>query len=342
MFAWWTNAGKESVDIDTAAVFLNKDLNPVAHCAYYSQKAVAGFLDDEWGDPGDKGDLLAIHSGDLVNGGPVNGDGVAEFLDIDKEACRAAGVKYVVLSVHAYTNENFCDLPNLKWGYMQREGSLDLGIKEHDAFRFNGQVFEPSTVECCVDINTHARQTIPAVYDVENETFLWMDEPIRGIDNDLTNAANPGFQEQLRLMMDYDSQGIRGSLAQLFSLHAMSRGEITEDIAEADTVFLLKDADPAALPVKEGAEVVTLRDFSRITSEFLAPPKPGSDSTEDPEREKEHLPEYPSEEEAASMEKADNEESCDVPETPFQSALGHAHFAEEEYGHIIGDDDFDR
>jgi hypothetical protein len=177
---------------------------------------------------------------------------------------------------------------------------------------------------------------------VENETFLWMDEPIRGIDNDLTNAANPGFQEQLKLMMDYDSQGIRGSLAQLFSLHAMSRGEIVEDIAEADTVFLLKDADSETLPVKEGADVVTLRDFSRITSEFLVPPKPGSDSTEDPEREREHLPHYPSEEDTASLKKADDEESYEVPETPFQSALGHARSAEEEYGHIIDDDNLDR
>ena len=261
IFSWWTNTEKDRVDIDTSVSFLDADCNPVAECAYYSEKA---YVDDDI-----EKDCIAVHSGDIVDGGSIDGNGAAEFVDIDKKLCQEANVRYVVMSVSSYCRQNFCDIPNLKWGYMERDGDLEELAYQPDVFKFNGEIYEPSTVESCVDINTKATQTIPAVYDIVTGQMIWLDQPIRDLSDQLKNTQNTEFREQMKLMIEYQDHSPRGNLYELFALHAQARGELVTDIHDADIIFSRKELDKDALGIAEETEVISTNDYSRIVSEFL-------------------------------------------------------------------------
>lgn len=315
-FVWWTNNGNERIDIDSSVVFLDDEMRQIENCSYFNTRADVSNAkahltkvkadvvrhhnpDDNIGKEIDDiinrmenlpDRFLAVHSGDYVDGGPEDGAGVAEYVDIDKNLCKEVGIRYVVMSVHAYTNEPFNEIPNLKWGFMQREGSLDMGVgREHhqecDAFSFNGQIYEPSTVECCVDINTKSTQTIPAIYDLEQDRFIWLDQPIRTFDEEIQNIYHSEFREQMKLLIEYQNQRCSGDLYQLFAFHALNRGELVNDIKDADIIFTKKDLDRAELGISEEVEIVSAHDYSKIVSEFLTIPEPNEQKLEELEYE---------------------------------------------------------
>lgn len=142
-FIGWQNQNREHIDIDTSAAFYDKDLNLITECAYYDQKAYVQ-KDDK------SRDLVAIHGGDITSA-PVFS---AEYMDIDKQKCREAGIKYMVLSVNSYSNVPYNKLDVVKFGFMQRQGSLDPNVWHDKWNEFNGQIFEPSTVEALIDLNS--------------------------------------------------------------------------------------------------------------------------------------------------------------------------------------------
>lgn len=71
-FVWWTNMENGSrVDLDLSAAIFDRKWNYLEHVSYTNLRS------DRY---------QACHSGDIVNGGPADGAGVCEFLDVDLDS----------------------------------------------------------------------------------------------------------------------------------------------------------------------------------------------------------------------------------------------------------------
>ncbi len=237
---WWTNGLKPGrtyddyenrIDIDQSCAFWDKDFQRVAEAAYYTNK---------------KNDFYTC-SGDITNGGPSDGNGVAEFIDIDKEKMKEAGVAYVTVAVNIFSGANtFDDMKNVAFSFQEREDP------------FLGKDYEPSAVETKIELNTKARAITTVMYDVEKDRFIWIEKELN---NSRTQYhALSGVAAQL---YNY-TQLERPQLYDLIKLHAESRGEIVDTPEEADIVFREERLD---LP--ENIKVISPYDAEVFVSEFL-------------------------------------------------------------------------
>ena len=150
-FIHWTNTGKdtedERVDIDLSATFYDRNWNYVSHISYTD-------LEDDY--------LGAYHSGDIVNGGPIDGPGAAEFIDIDIDSAKEVA-PYVVFQVYAYTEQTFKTLPNVRFGWMQREKPE------------SGEIFEPKTVDSVFGLSADSTAVIPVILNCRRRELIWCD-----------------------------------------------------------------------------------------------------------------------------------------------------------------------
>lgn len=219
-FVWWMN-GSDRTDIDLSAAMYGPQYEFIDTLAYYNLK-----------------NFGAHHSGDIVDAP----QGAAEFIDIDLTRCRAAGVRYVVMSLNSFSMQPYCNLPECFAGWMARQtpGS--------------GEIFEPKTVMNKVDLAADTRICLPAVFDLETRETLW---------TDIALSRHPSFQNNVlnnlsgvSLMLRAMTQLRKLDLYTLFDLHVRARGQRVEDRAEADAVF----------STDEG---ITPYDLDRISAEFM-------------------------------------------------------------------------
>lgn len=151
-FVWWTNPGDDSrLDIDLSASLYDEDFKYLTHCSYTNIKC------DDYG---------MYHSGDIVNGGDFEGEGVTESIDINIPDLGKTGCKYVVFSIHAFTNHLFSGLEHLKFGFME------LDNVSYD----NGVVIQPDKVNMLFNSTADANTIITVVYNVEDRTITWVDK----------------------------------------------------------------------------------------------------------------------------------------------------------------------
>ena len=102
-FIWWKNAKTNwRTDLDLSALLLDEHWQYVEHVSFTNLRSTK---------------TGSCHSGDIVNA-PA---GAAEYIDIDLQKAQKAGARYVVFSVHGFTVQNFCDLPECSFGWMERE-----------------------------------------------------------------------------------------------------------------------------------------------------------------------------------------------------------------------------
>ena len=261
-FIGWQNQNREHIDIDTSAAFYDKDLNLITECAYYDQKAYVQ-KDDK------SRDLVAIHGGDITSA-PVFS---AEYMDIDKQKCREAGIKYMVLSVNSYSNVPYNKLDVVKFGFMQRQGSLDPNVWHDKWNEFNGQIFEPSTVEALIDLNSESTATVPLIYDVEKDEFIWVDKPLER-ERGLQNIANVAYMNATEALIHRYTNNYTPSLGDLVAAYVYA-GKATEvsEPTEADMIFTMKPelyTENNEMPLQPDAKVVSTNDFDYIASELMA------------------------------------------------------------------------
>ena len=227
-FLWWKEgqAGEEQtgrVDLDLSATMYSGRWKYMKHISYTNLR------DNK---------LNCCHSGDITSAP----DGASEFIDLDIETLRAAGVRYVIGSVLSYTSTPFCDLPQCYVGWMSREQPN------------SGEIYEPATVDNKLDLASDSRISIPVVIDLEDKRFVWADLALRSIPNYQVN-----IESNQRGLVHYGvgiTTVVKPSLHELFSLHAQSRGELVQSAAEAETVFATQGT-------------VTPFDFGLIASEYL-------------------------------------------------------------------------
>lgn len=217
-FIWWTNdkdGGR--VDLDITAGFFSDTWEHQGHISYTNLTV------DE---------INACHSGDIVNGGSVEGDGVAEFIDIDVNSALDANIRFVVFQVYCFTRQKFSNLPNAAFGWMNREKAD------------SGEIFEPKTVKQKLDLCVPGVVSIPVIFDCLKKELIWCDMSLG--DNELVECCGRlssrcnNIENNLRGVAStcYSMVNIeKPNLYDLIYLHIKARGLRVDNKDEADIIF---------------------------------------------------------------------------------------------------------
>lgn len=200
-FIWWHD-GKERTDIDLSALALDENFQYRNTLAYYNLQELGGY-----------------HSGDITSA-PA---GASEFIDIDREAFLAQGVRYVLMVVNSYTEQPFCDLPECFAGVMTRE------------YPDSGEIYEPRTVLNKFDLTGNTKIAIPLILDLQTERVVWTDLALTKnpstINNVQSNLSSLGLLCQAMVQLQ------KPNLYDLFALHIDARGERVYNPEQAQTIF---------------------------------------------------------------------------------------------------------
>ncbi len=219
-FIWWTNEANSDdydcyskhgrVDIDLSACILDENFQYVSHVSYTNLR--------EHG--------IGYHSGDITDGGDVNGRGVAEFIDIDINGVMEQG-RYVCFQVYNYTCQHYASLPNCRFGWMERE---DMS---------SGEIFEPSTVEMSIKLMSDSNVAIPVIFDCKERRLVWLDMNL-SIDHIRMHRGGNNLESNLDgtsavcyAMMNLN----KPNLYDLITLNALARGEIVNKREDANIIF---------------------------------------------------------------------------------------------------------
>lgn len=219
-FIWWTNMDKcdlESyddgrVDIDLSAAIFDENWNYMEHVSYTNLKSAK---------------YKACHSGDIVNGGPVDGDGVSEFLDVDVDSVVRYGARYVVYQVYSYTGQTYADMPHAMFGWMER---ADVN---------SGEIYEPKMVEQKLDLTAGSMVCIPVIFDCVKREFIWCDMNmlLSGVH---MNTGGNNLESNLSgvTAVCYSMVNVKKPhLYDLIALNVMGRGVLVDNREDADIVF---------------------------------------------------------------------------------------------------------
>lgn len=219
-FIWWTNMDKcdfESydsgrIDIDLSAAIFDENWNYMEHVSYTNLKSEK---------------YKACHSGDIVNGGPVDGDGVSEFLDVDVDSVVIYGARYVVYQVYSYTGQTYADMPHAMFGWMER---ADVN---------SGEIYEPKMVEQKLDLTAGSKVCIPVIFDCVKREFIWcdMNMSLSGVH---MNTGGNNLESNLSgvTAVCYSMVNVKKPhLYDLIALNVMGRGVLVDNREDADIVF---------------------------------------------------------------------------------------------------------
>lgn len=216
-FIWWTNTDNTRnswdegrVDIDLSATIHDENWQYVDRVSYTQLRSAK---------------YRAYHSGDITNGGNVNGDGVAEFIDVEIDAVAKNAGRYIAFQVYSFTHQNFSTLPNCRFGWMERE---DVN---------SGEIFEPKTVEMKIDLTADSTVAIPVIFDCVERKFIWCDM-------NLQNASSRFYGNNLESNLHGVTATCYGlthlnkaNIYDLVMMNAIARGSIVTDRNEADIIF---------------------------------------------------------------------------------------------------------
>lgn len=215
-FIWWTNTKDNIIDVDLSVAVFADDWNCLEHVSYNNLES------DQFG---------ICHSGDIINGGPVDGEGVAEFIDLDIEKALSAGARYAVFNVYNFSNENFSKMEHAAFGFMTRSDMK------------SGEIFEPSMVKQRMDLASATTTCIPVIFDLKERVFVWCDmaltaDHVRAGFGGINVESNlPSVVVTCKAMVDIK----KPNLYDLFTFNAKARGVIIDNPDEADIRFGLDD-----------------------------------------------------------------------------------------------------
>lgn len=240
-FLWWNESGIDKggnsysigrTDLDLSCAVLDKSFNYVDHCSFTKKRATG-----------------MTHSGDITSAP----NGACEFLDIDFDRlpCNAA---YIALVVYAYTQQHFGDMPEAYLGWMARADGQ------------SGAIYDARTVRQKVDLTAAGQRVLVGYVDVARRQFVWAD---------LVLPARCGGFNAIETSIDMTcvlARGIvnpiRPNLGDLLTDHAKARGELVDNVQEADIVFS-SQLPTAGEPAKAGQQVVTAYDAERLIADYL-------------------------------------------------------------------------
>lgn len=224
-FIHWTNMDGEPsnswydtnrVDIDLSAAIFDEHWNYMEHVSYTNLRSKK---------------YKACHSGDITNGGPVNGEGVSEFLDVDIDSVVKYGARYVVYQVYNFTGQKYSDMPHAMFGWMNRE---DVS---------SGEIYEPKTVEQKMDLTSQSTVCIPVIFDCVKREVIWCDMNL-SLEGYHTHFGGNNVESNLSGVAA-TCYGIvnmsKPNLYDLVELHIRARGLRVDNKEEADIIFDVND-----------------------------------------------------------------------------------------------------
>jgi stress response protein SCP2 len=241
-FLWWNEQGVDKdgnrykidrTDLDLSCAVLDGSFNYIDNCSFTNLRT----------------DGLT-HSGDITSAP----NGACEFIDIDFENLPPQAA-YIGLLAYAYTRQDFADMPEAYLGWMARADGQ------------SGAIYDARTVRQKVDLTTSGQRVLVGYVDVARRQFVWADLVLP--------ARCSGFNA-VQTSTDMASMLARGivnpirpTLGVLLADHAMARGELVGNPADADIVFTSKLPGTVA-PTKEGQKVVTAYDAEVLIADYLA------------------------------------------------------------------------
>ncbi|OUM64728.1 hypothetical protein PIROE2DRAFT_53907 [Piromyces sp. E2] len=240
LFIWWTNTKKgERIDIDLSVMIYNENFENLGHVSFTE------LSDDKF---------QIYHSGDIVDGGDVDGDGAAEFIDFDPDQVVANGGRYIATSVISYCGYTFDKLENCKFGWMERES-----LKSNE-------LFEPKTVRQKLDLNVAKTSTTPVIFDCKTREIVWIDATLteKKCSVCIENSETP-----MNAILYYYLNPLKCNMFELLNLHIQARdGKLVgseEELSEGDIAFV------PYLPYKckNGVKYVRPTDLDIILSEYM-------------------------------------------------------------------------
>lgn len=215
-FIWWTNTKNDIIDVDLSVAVFADNWDCLEHVSYSNLKS------EKFG---------MYHSGDITNGGPVDGEGAAEFIDLDIDKALGAGARYAVFNVYNFSNELFSKMEHAAFGFMTRENME------------SGEIFEPSTVKQRMDLASATTTCIPVIFDLKERVFIWCDmaltaDHVRAGYGGINVESNlPSVVVTCKVMVDVK----KPNLYDLLMFNVKARGIITANPDEADIRFGLDD-----------------------------------------------------------------------------------------------------
>lgn len=216
-FIWWTNTKDNIIDIDLSVAVFADNWDCIERVSYNNLKS------NRFG---------ICHSGDIINGGPVDGEGTAEFIDLDIDKALNAGARYAVFNVYNFSDEYFSRMEHAAFGFMTRNDMK------------SGEIFEPSTVKQRMDLASATTTCIPVIFDLKERVFIWCDMALTadhvrfGYGGINVESNLPSVVVTCKAMVDVK----KPNLYDLFIFNAKARGIITDNPDEADIRFGLDDS----------------------------------------------------------------------------------------------------
>lgn len=134
-FIYWKQKSK-TTDYDLSATMLDKNFQSINHLSYTEIKTYDG-----------------THSGDITSAP----SGASEFIDINLAKTKC---KYIIPSINIYAGENFVDVEESFFGFMQR-------MPEQ-----KGIPFEPTTVKTKFDVRGKGKVALPLAF-IRNDNNIW-------------------------------------------------------------------------------------------------------------------------------------------------------------------------
>ncbi len=201
LFMHWCEPerGDGWTDLDLSVGFFDDQWNLVGTCAYYQLQA----LDRE-------GKSLASSSGDYTSA-PFP-DGASEFVDFDRVRARAAGYRYAVMVVNAYSGLPFAALERATAGVMLLDDPRA------------GAVFDPRTVNLAFALDGANGIFMPLLVDLETSRLHWLDaySPGQFAFNNVASSSR-SIGRICPAMLSYFASGTRPTVLDLARTHAAAR-----------------------------------------------------------------------------------------------------------------------
>ena len=250
-FIWWTNMDDSNgrsywdngrVDIDLSAAIYDENWNYLEHVSYTNLRSAK---------------YKAYHSGDITNAGSVNGKGAAEFIDVDIASVAKHG-RYIAYQINSFTKQSFASLPNIRFGWMERE---DVN---------SGEIFEPSTVVMNMDVTAESTVAIPVIFDCWERKFIWCDMNL-AMSQTRSHFGGNNLESNLKGVTAtcYGMTHLnKANLFDLISFNAIARGNIVTDRNDADIIFSNDTTIPYEMvdeiDEKTGKTVSVMRDKTDV------------------------------------------------------------------------------
>ena len=151
----------------------------------------------------------AVHSGDVLD----RPGKCAEYVDVDLDACREAGFKYVVMDVCNYKGRGMDTLP--VW----------LGYSNRTSIQGGNKFWHPEDVDLTIPVTSKTDSVAAMMVDIENREMILLDCETSGLP--VNNAGQYGLQKAI---VNFFSKPEKYTSFDIMKQHYISRGATVVEI----------------------------------------------------------------------------------------------------------------